>query len=869
MSLTPYRKKRNPKKTPEPFTSHPSHNGSLHFVIQKHAASHLHYDFRLENHGVLKSWAVPKGISLDPSVKRLAMEVEDHPYDYRTFEGIIPPGNYGAGTVMVWDEGEYYADQNLSKEENEKLIAEQWKKGNLKFFLNGKKLKGNFALVKMRGRGKGNEWLILKKDDEFANKPIPHEDQSVQTGRTLEAISQKSKKVWISNRTSSGEKKEETSKDHPNKKTSWSKSVLKDIDFTGAMKSSLPENIKPMLATLVDKPFDRKGWIFELKWDGYRILSQIKNKDVRLYTRNNNTYNETFPQLVRELKKCPFDAVFDGELVILDENGVSQFQLLQNYMRTQEGTLAYYIFDILYLNGYDLHRLTLKRRLDILKKITVTSDLIRLSDSIEEKGIALFEAAEKNKLEGIIAKDLESPYQFDQRSSHWLKIKIVHEQEAIICGFTKPRGGRKHFGALILGIYKDKTLTYIGHTGGGFNDQSLKSLSTKLQPLITNECPFKIKPKTNMPVTWVKPQLMCQVKFQEWTSDGSMRQPIFLGLREDKKPTEVYKETPKPTKKIIPAQKPKPDPKTSSTSSKKYDIQTKASLTHLDKIFWPEEGYTKGDVIQYYQTIAAFILPYLKDRPESLLRHPHGIDHEGFFQKNISDPAPTWVKTVPMKSESTGETINYLLCQNKDTLAYMNNLGCIEINPWNSVAQNPDHPDYILLDFDPVDVPNPQIMEVVLTAKDIMDKAGLTGYCKTSGGRGMHVHIPLKRKYTFDQAKDFVHFLCMVIQQKTPGLTSLERSPSKRKGLVYLDYLQNRQGATTASAYSLRPRPHATISTPLEWKEVTRDLNPVEFNLKTIHQRLKKKGDLWKGVLGPGINMKKCLGELEKLYSKE
>jgi bifunctional non-homologous end joining protein LigD len=867
MSLTSYRKKRNPKKTPEPFTSHSKHNGSLHFVVQKHAASHLHYDFRLENHGVLKSWAVPKGVSLDPSIKRLAMEVEDHPYDYRTFEGIIPAGNYGAGTVMVWDEGEYYANPNLSKEENEKLIAEQWKKGNLKFFLKGKKLKGHFALVKMRGRGKGNEWLILKKEDEYANKPIHNEDKSVQTGRTLEAIAQNKKKVWISNRKSSREEVHETPA-VPKIKMASTKSVLKDIDFTGTVKGPLPENVKPMLATLVDKPFDRPGWIFELKWDGYRILSQVKNKAVRLYTRNNNTYNEMFPQLVRELKKCPYNAVFDGELVILDEEGISRFQLLQNYMRTKEGTLAYYIFDILYLNGYDLHRLPLKKRLEILKKVIVPSDLIRLSDSIEEKGTALFEAAKKNKLEGIIAKSLDSPYQFDQRSLNWLKIKILHEQEAIICGFTKPRGGRKHFGALILGIYKDKTLTYIGHTGGGFNDSGLKSLYTKLQPLITKTCPFKVKPKTNMPVSWVKPKLMCQVKFQEWTSDGSMRQPIFLGLREDKKPKEVQEEVPKLTQKVIPVKKTKMANK-ESVSSQKYAIQTKANLTHLDKIFWPEEGYTKGDVIQYYQNVASFILPYLKDRPESLLRHPNGIEQEGFFQKNITDTVPSWVKTVPIKSESTGETINYLLCQNKDTLAYMNNLGCIEINPWNSVAQNPDYPDYILLDFDPVDVPNPQIMEVVLTAKSIMDKVELPGYCKTSGGRGMHVHIPLKRKYTFDQAKDFVHFLCMVIHQKTPGLTSLERSPSKRKGLVYLDYLQNRQGATTATAYSLRPRPHATISTPLEWKEVTRDLNPAEFNLKTILPRLKKKGDLWKGVLGPGINMKKCLGGLEKIYHKE
>ncbi len=856
MPLKRYRKKRNFKKTPEPAGGSNGHLGDkLHFVVQKHDASHLHYDFRLEHEGVLKSWAVPKGISTDPKIRRLAIQVEDHPFDYHSFEGIIPKGNYGAGTVMVWDNGDYYVDKNLSKEENEKLIKEALQKGHLIFYLNGKKLKGKYVIVKLKG--KKNQWILIKKPDGFANQPIANADESVQSGQTLDEISMKPKATWTSP-----------------KILSVSRNILKNVNLRGATKSPMPLSVKPMLATLTDEVLDNPDWIYEVKWDGYRILAQIKDGDVRLYSRHDKTYNALFSKVVHELKKFPFNMILDGEMVVVDEKGISQFQLLQNYMRRQEGQLLYYVFDILYLDRYDLHDLPLSQRREILETVVADSGVLRLSKSIENHGRAFFEAAKQNGLEGIIAKNLQSFYQFGQRTYQWLKIKAVQKQEAVICGFTKPRGSRQYFGALILGVYKDGELIYVGHTGGGFNEDSLKDLYERLQPLVKSQCPFRKKPKTNAPVFWVDPKLVCAIKFQEWTEDGHMRQPVFLRLREDKIPTEVRKEKPLPAKKLF-TQKDSSEKatkiKTKSPSgillpASNIPIAAKVSLTHLDKVYWPQEGYTKGDLIKYYQDIASFILPYIKGRSQVLHRHPEGIQDKGFFQKDINFTPPPLVKTVVVESESQGEKVRYLICQNKETLAYINNLGCIEINVWASTFDKLDHPNYLVLDFDPVEIEFSRVIEVILKARDVLEKTAVKGFCKTSGGRGMHIYIPLQKKYTFDQAKDFAQILCNVIHNQTPSLTSLERSPQKRKGLIYLDYLQNHYGATMAAPYSVRPRPGAPVSTPLQWSEVTPKLNPQKFTMKTILPRLEKKGDLWKGLLGFGISMEKSLKIIEKIY---
>jgi bifunctional non-homologous end joining protein LigD len=842
MSLEKYGKKRNFKKTSEPPPYLGRHNGVLHFVIQKHAASHLHYDFRLESHGVLKSWAVPKGVSVNPKEKRLAMEVEDHPFDYKDFEGIIPPGNYGAGTVMVWDSGEYYVDPNLSKEENEKKIEEDIKKGHLKFYLNGQKLKGLYSLIKLHG--KKNQWLLIKKEDDYANKPIEHEDESVITHRTLEEIKENKKP------------------------TQKKKKELKRIP--GPTTPQMPMKVVPMMATLTDAPFDKKGWIFEVKWDGYRLLAQVQKQNIRLYSRSNQTYTDHFPQIVSDLKTIGHEVLLDGEVVVVNDKGISEFQLLQNYMKNKKGQLLYCIFDILYLDQHDLHHLPLADRKSILHQLIEESDhgTLRLSGYFEDRGKDFYKVAKENGLEGVIAKNLRSTYQYGRRSKDWLKIKAIQEQEAIICGFTSPRGSRKFLGALILGLYKGKELQYIGHTGGGFDEESLKNVYDRLKPLMTKECPFKTKPKTNAPATWVKPQLVCEVKFQEWTDDGNMRQPIFLGIREDKKPQEVTQELPE---KIIPQdEKPLPEKAKKSTPSKtkeavKLKISPKVQLSNLDKVFWPKEGYTKGDIIKYYQDIADYILPYIKGRPESLKRQPNGIDDKGFFQKNLQADPPEWVHTAKVESESRDETVRYLVCDDKETLAYMNNLGCIEINPWCSSVQAPNHPDFLVLDLDPVDIDFSKVIDVALVAKDVLTKSKMEGFAKTSGGRGMHIYVPLQRKYTFELTKDFCQLLCIAIHNKLPSITSLERNPHQRKGLIYLDYLQNHYTATMATAYSLRPQPQATVSTPLEWKEVKKGLDPRDFTIRTISNRLKKKGDLWKGVLGKGIDMGKSLKILETL----
>ncbi len=835
MSLSKYRKKRNFKKTPEPPPQMVNTNGKLHFVVQKHDASHLHYDFRLENHGVLKSWAVPKGISTNPHTRRLAVEVEDHPFDYGSFEGTIPEGNYGAGTVMLWDNGEYYVDEHLSKKDNDKKITEDLKKGKLVFYLNGHKLKGLYTLVKIQG-GKDNQWLLIKKSDEFADQPIKNDDVSVKTGRSIDEISHNAKR------------KSTVKKTIPK--------ISKELNLEGAAKASFPKTISPMLATLVNEPFDRKDWIFEVKWDGYRILAEINKKKVRLYSRNDNTYTEKFPDVVRDLTNLPQDMLLDGEMVVVDQEGLSRFQLLQNYLKDPKaGQLIYYVFDILYLNGLDLHRLPLSRRKEILKQVIPQLPSIRLSDYIQDKGVSFYNAAKKNGLEGIIAKNLQSPYEIGARSSNWLKIKAIQEQEAIICGFTQPKGSRKFFGALILGVYKAKELKYIGHAGGGFDFDLLNSIYQKLKPLIVSKCPFNTRPATNAPVTWVKPQLLCQVKFQEWTDDGHMRQPIFLGLREDKKPQEVLQEKPIMIKKILLKE---------NSENKTVDLNLRTPLTNLDKVFWPDDGYTKGDMIRYYQEIAPFIIPHIKNRPLSMHRQPDGINDPGFFQKDINFKTPEWVKIMSLKSETDDEITHYLIGKDKETLALMNNLGCIELNAWCSDIVKPHHPDFLVLDFDPVDVKFPVIVDTVLIAKKIMDHCKMEGFCKTSGSRGIHVYIPLKKKYDFEQTKNFSQILCMAINKQAPEVTSLERSPSKRKGLIYLDYLQNHYASTMAVAYCLRPKPQAPVSAPLEWKEVNRSLKIQDFNIKTMPMRLKKKGDLFKGVFGKGIDMSKSLKILEK-----
>lgn len=800
MSLSTYRRKRKFTQTPEPKDSKHTSGKVLRFVVQEHHASHLHWDFRLELDGVLKSWAVPKGPSMDPTVKHLAVMVEDHPFAYRTFEGTIPKGNYGAGTVRIWDEGTY---EPLEKgKDSEAVLRAGLKKGEVKFILSGKKLKGEFALVKFKHAGiEEKNWLLIK-----------HKDSVPAQKLLSEGLKEKGKKA------------------------------------------ALPHAVTPMLAKLVEHPFTDPEWVFEIKWDGYRAIAEMQKETVQLYSRNKQDFTGVYPEVVQSLQKLTVkNAILDGEVVAVDKDGVSQFQLLQDYRKQKEGvTLIYYVFDALYLDGYDLRDLPLVARKAILKKILPQDPHLKYSDHIEEYGIKLFEKVKKHHGEGIMAKRKESPYQ-STRSNNWLKIKQVQMQEAVICGFTEPQGHRKEFGALILGVYEGENLQYIGHTGSGFDEKKLQEIIALLKPLETKVSPFAQTPKTNMPATWVKPKKVCQIKFSEWTKDGMMRQPIFLGLRDDKKPEGVKRE--------LPVGAPKHE-----KGERSSEIKTKVELSHLDKVFWPTEGYTKGDIIRYYDRIASIMLPYLKDRPESLNRHPDGIAGESFFQKDIKT-APSWIKTVPIYSHVEKKTIHWLVCNDKDTLLYMANLGCIEINPWSARSKKKEYPDYLIIDLDPNGVSFKEVVTTALTVKKIMDKAHLESFIKTSGKTGLHILLPLSAKYTFEQTRQFAELLARIVAQELPHTTSVIRDPQKREKKVYIDFLQNRIGQTIAAPYSVRPVPGATVSTPLLWEELTSDLTPGDFTIKNLFSRLEKKGDLWKGLLQhKGITMVHSLDILTNLF---
>lgn len=844
MSLSKYNQKRDFKQTQEPKGKVEKSKHELIFVVQKHAASHLHYDFRLEMDGVLKSWAVPKGPSMDPEVKRLAMMVEDHPYSYKDFEGSIPEGNYGAGNVIVWDNGTYAPDEKTANPEK-KLLADL-EKGRLSFILKGKKIKGEFSLVKLKGKQE-NAWLLIKKNDEFAtDTDILEKDKSVLSKRSLDDLEQKSKEIIPT------EKEKKTSK----KKT---QSVEDKAEF-----------IKPMLANIKEKPFDDPDWVFENKYDGYRTVAVINPPDVQLFSRNELSFNSNFKPIADELQKVDHTAVLDGEIVVEDENGKANFQLLQNYIKTGLGTLKYYVFDLLNLDGNQITELSLLDRKQLLKILfnKYEFDNIFYSEHIAEKGIELFDLALKNKAEGIIAKKANSSYFPNKRSSDWLKVKTSNEEEAIIIGITEPKKSRQYFGALLLGQYYGKRLQFIGKCGTGFTEAILKELYTKLQPHFITESPLNEKIALRDEIQWVKPKLVCQVKFSEWTNDKHLRHPVFLGLRIDKKASEVF--VPSNIKETTPLKDTTIMEATHTYKKTENDFDLKIGkrelhLTNQNKIYFPKDGITKGEIIQYYTEVADLMLPYLKNRPESMNRFPGGIDAPSFYQKDVDvDKIPSWLKTEKIYSESNDAKIDYLICNDKETLLYMANLGCIEINPWNSTLKNIENPDWLVIDIDPEKDDFKAVVQTALTVKELMDELETECVCKTSGATGLHVYIPLAAQYDYDSVKILAELLAKEIHDRLPETTSLERSIKKRDHKIYVDYLQNRRGQTLAAPYSVRPKPGATVSTPLEWSEVNDKLHPSQFTIKNVLNRFEKKGDLWAPVLSKGANIKKIIKKLEE-----
>jgi len=879
MGLAKYKEKRNFQDTPEPDTAVEKTGSKLTFVIQRHAASHLHYDFRLEMEGVLKSWAVPKGPSMKAGEKRLAMMVEDHPLAYGKFYGEIPKGNYGAGTVEIWDYGTYEPMENPEKKEPEKLLLTQLKKGDIKITMHGKYLKGSFALVRMKNDDKGNSWLLIKKKDKY-----DVESYDIESFNPLKS----NKKSNKPNKNMTVETNVATDKD---KKSSTKKARIKQEKL-----GTIWDKIRhPMLAKLSEELIDNPDWIYEAKYDGYRAIAKIDKQKVEMLSRNGNSFNQKYAPIVKELETISEEVALDGEVVIEDAKGISNFQMLQNFDTTRKGELKFYVFDILFLNGHQLTGLPLSQRKELLDAFfeKYTFKNILKSEAVTGKGEKLYKKLSAKGYEGIIAKEADSLYFPGKRSESWLKIKTSMMQETVICGFTPPQNSRKHFGSLILGLYEDGKLKYIGNCGTGFTDASLKELHEELEKNITTESPFAEKinnTRLRGKPTWVKPKLVCNVKFQGWTQEGHMRIPVFMGLRDDKKPDEVMKEK---TVKKAEGSKPNAVPaepgrdltqrnankKPKSTKQQKADEtetdenektvsygRKKVKTTNLNKIYWPKENITKGELIDYYQRIAPYILPYLKDRPLSLNRHPNGIEAQSFYQKDMDvDQIPSWAKTAQIYSKSNDANIDYLICNDEATLVYMVNLGCIEINPWHSRYQKEDMPDYLMMDLDPGDIGFKHVVDTALTIKDICDELDIPCFCKTSGATGLHIFIPLAAKYTYDEVKTFAELLATLTHQRLPKTTSIERSVAKRKDKIYVDFLQNRKGQTIASVYSARPKEDATVSAPLLWEEVNHQLTPKMFTIFNIEERIKKVGDLWEGVLGKGISLEKVLKKMDKI----
>jgi bifunctional non-homologous end joining protein LigD len=906
MSLKEYVKKRDFKKTSEPKAGASKDKDHLIFVVQKHDASRLHYDFRLEMDGVLKSWAVPKGPMLDPKVKHLAMMVEDHPFDYLNFEGIIPEGEYGGGTVIVWDEGTYEPIEPIKgKKAQEKALLKQLASGQLKIKLHGEKLNGEFALVKTHGMGE-NAWLMIKHKDEFAtSEDVTKQEKSILSGKTIETMAKTSEKVWQHGHEEDVVPEKELAEQVETTEPETEKADVAKI-LKSAPRSKVPANIKPMKATLVDEPFDEPGWLFEVKWDGYRSIAILdKAEGASLISRNNLPFEKYYP-INDALKKWKMDAVLDGELLVLNDKGISNFGAMQNWRSEADGNLVYYIFDILWYEGKNLMGLPLSERQAVLQSILPTdNDHIRQSKVFDANGIDFFAAAERMGLEGIIAKKADSVYTSDLRSKEWLKVKVQRRQEVVIAGFTKNEGTGKSFSALILGVYDKKgDLQFVGKVGTGFSDKLQKEMMTQFKPLITDKSPFDYEVDVDKPTrfrpkrmgakpTWLKPELVCEVGFAEVTSDGVFRQASFKGMRSDKNAKDVVLETPAHTEETVAEadQKEEPQTKKAVSAIKKTelkldpvknterktllnpteDTQTKKvcgheiKFNHVTKLYWPEDKVTKGDMLNYYYKVGELMMPYLKDRPMSLNRFPGGIHGKSFYQKNVTDKAPDWAKTFDHVTDE-GKVTKYLVGTDEASLLWMNSLGCIEINPWFSRAQTPDNPDYCVIDLDPDKHTYDQVVEAARITKVILDAIDVPSYPKTSGSTGMHIYIPLGAKYTYQQSQLFANIVVKLVHKQIPDYTSLERSIAARNGKMYLDFLQNRPGATIAGPYSLRPKPGATVSTPLSWDEVKPGLTIQHFNIHNALERFKETGDLFKGVLGEGIDLEKTLKKAQSVF---
>ncbi len=856
--LVEYRRKRRFDRTAEPPGEAASQEEHL-FVVQKHAARRLHYDLRLAIDGVLKSWAVPKGPSLNPADKRLAVQTEDHPLEYAGFEGTIPEGNYGAGTVMVWDRGTFRVVGTAH-------AAAQVARGEIKFDLSGEKLRGSFVLVKLRQSQKGNEWLLIKHKDAAADPAwnVDEHDGSVLTGRTHEEIAE----------------------ELPPKRVA---SPLRPAELQGARKSAMPTRAQPMLSTPIDRPFSDPNWLFEIKWDGVRVWAWVADGKVALRSRADLDITKQYPELGSLPEHLSARrAVLDGEIVALDARGHSDFERLQQRMHLRAPSpkqisdvpVVFYAFDLLYADGYDLRGAPLAERKSLLRRLLHPQDPVRFSDHQVEHGKELFELAREKGLEGIIGKRTDSRY-VAGRSPNWVKLKVTKTLDAAVAGWTAPRAGREYFGSLLLGLYEGKRLRFIGHVGSGFDVESQEAIAKELKDRATAQCPFDQVPETNEKAFWTKPELVARVRFGGWTQEQQLRHPSFLGLREDASPMDCRWESevavtreprviraPEIVGRVLAGKaqieaelfKGRADNVTLELDGKRL------RLSNLNKIYFPGSGYTKRDLLAYYYRMAGYVLPFLQDRPLVLRRYPDGIQGQAFFQKDVREGVPDWLQTVAIPSEGRGgEEIHYVTANDRASLLFLTGLGCIDHNPWSSRRDDLDHPDYFFFDLDPAEQTDFSV--VVTVARALYDKLvdlGLKVFLKTSGATGFHLYLPVERGYSYEQLRAFAEIVARFITAAHPNLVTQERTVAKRPaGRVLIDVHQNALGRPLAAPYVVRAFPKAPVSAPVSPRELRARLRPEQFNLRTIFPRLEETGDLWKEFWKSRQRIEKALGQLD------
>ncbi len=813
MTLKRYQQKRSFNKTPEPKGKLAKKSKNL-FVIQKHAATHLHYDFRLELNGVLLSWAVPKGPSLNPSVKRLAMHVEDHPVEYGSFEGIIPKNQYGGGTVMIWDKGEWHCDDTNPKA--------AYKKGDLTFTLKAKKLKGKWKLIRMHHDDK--TWLLIKIKDQYANalKNVDitlEKPNSVISNQSIDEIANHYKHVW----------------DSKNDKKKSAERISPNIKINLPLKK-FPKIIYPQLATLVDQPPKGENWLHEIKFDGYRLLAFKQDNKTRLYTRNHNDWTHKFPSIEKAVNKLPIkNVILDGEVVILDENQHSDFQLLQNALTENSGTFYYYVFDILYYENFNLMSLPLLERKTILKELlsAFNNDTLRYSDHVLGFGDQVFKKAAKLGLEGIVSKKIQSPYS-QTRDPNWLKIKGIKRQEFVIGGFN-PSVRRKYFRSLMLGVFNKKDeLCYCGNVGTGFTEESLKTIHALLSKNLTGKMPFRTRPPASKNATWVKPTLVAEIEFTEWTDSGTLRHPSFKGIRTDKSAKMVTQEIETPIKNVV---------RTHETA-----MNHSLHLTHPEKILYAEGNITKLDIAHYYEAIQEWILPYVSNRPLTLVRCPNDYQH-CFYQKHIAQKVPAGINKIAIKDKEGKR--EYLYINDYEGLLALPQLGVLELHPWGSHIKNIEHPDMIIFDLDPApNVTWKRVVKAALEIKTILDDLKLQSFVKTTGGKGLHVVTPIKPEYSWDDISQFTHTLVTYLVANNSKEYISKMSKAVRPNKIFIDYLRNKRGATAVAPYSTRAKKYAPVATPIAWDELTNDRRDTFFTIKTIIPRLDQlKHDPWKNFL--------------------